>query len=60
MLEKNNPKIQKLTMQKNDLEKFEIKTDLNSSKIELEQLIFIKIKTKICFRFNIAKNKNMK
>ena len=48
---KNNPKILEIDYtKKNDLEKFEIKTDLNSSEIELEQLNFYKkIKTKISY-----------
>ena len=57
---KNNPKILEIDYTKNDLEKFEIKTDLNSSKIELEQLNFYKNKNKDLFLdLIITKNKNI-
>ena len=58
---KDNPKILEIDYAKeNDLEKFEIKTDLNSSKIELEQLNFYKNKNKDLFLdLIITKNKNI-
>ena len=58
---KDNPKILEIDYTKEKgLEKFEIKTDLNSSKIELEQLNFYKNKNKDLFLdLIITKNKDI-